>query len=155
MTGTEMATLARLDLRPIILVLNNACYMMLEALDGPKTYYDLKSWDYVAFARALGCEGERVTTQEQLTGALRRAEDATAPYLIEAKIDKSDRSPLMRRIQKYFSGRKKPAGNQLEEKGVRPSQPDDPSDKKRTRSAIDLVKAPAYIGSSEFSPNDS
>lgn len=105
MTGTELATLLNQGLSPIILLLNNSCYMMLEALDAPHDYYDLKSWNYVKFAESLGCRAERATTHGMLRAAFARAEAATGPYLIEAVIDKKDLSPVMQRIQAHVQER--------------------------------------------------
>lgn len=101
MTGCELATLATQNLRPIVLLLNNSSYMMLESLDRSRPYYALRSWDYVGFARTLGCSGERVATAEELNAALRRAEAADRPYLIEAVLNKDDLSPVMRRIRDH------------------------------------------------------
>ena len=52
MTGTELATLVDQKLRPIILRLNNGGYGMLEAIDGPRSYYERRNWDFPALARA-------------------------------------------------------------------------------------------------------
>jgi indolepyruvate decarboxylase len=74
MTGTELATLVDQKLRPIILLLNNGGYGMLEAIDGPRSHYERRNWDFPAFARALGAEVERVSTAADLQAALQRAE---------------------------------------------------------------------------------
>ncbi len=54
MTGTELATMVQEGLAPIVLLLNNSSYGMLEAIDRPRTYYARPSWDYAAMARARG-----------------------------------------------------------------------------------------------------
>ncbi len=54
MTGTELATMVDHGLRPIVLLLNNLGYGMLEAIDRPCGYYARRAWDYPAMARALG-----------------------------------------------------------------------------------------------------
>ncbi|CAN5705319.1 indolepyruvate/phenylpyruvate decarboxylase [soil metagenome] len=99
MTGTELATLVDQNLRPIVLLLNNSSYGMLEALDRPHRYYDRRPWDYPAMARALGCPAERAETAAQLLEALARAKAAEGPYLIEAVVSKEDLSPVMGRIR--------------------------------------------------------
>ena len=78
MTGTELSTLVDQGLRPIVLLLNNGGYGMLEAIDGPRPYYERRNWDYPAFARALGAQAERVSTAVELGEALQRAEAAPA-----------------------------------------------------------------------------
>jgi indolepyruvate decarboxylase len=107
MTGTELSTLVDQGLRPIVLLLNNGCYGMLEAIDGPRTYYERRSWDYPAFARALGAQAERVSTAAELGEALRRAEAAPGAYLIEALTARDDLSPVMARIRNHLNA----AGN--------------------------------------------
>jgi indolepyruvate decarboxylase len=101
MTGTELATHVEQGLRPIVLLLNNGGYGMLEAIDRPRRYYDRRSWDYPALARSLGAEAERVTDAAGLRAALRRAEDAPGAYLIEAFTARDDLSPVMARIRTH------------------------------------------------------
>ena len=103
MTGTELATMVDAGLRPIILLLNNNSYGMLEALDAPRTYYDRRPWDYLAFARALGFAAERAATAPELHAALARAEASEGPYLIEATIAKDDLSPFLSRIRSHLA----------------------------------------------------
>ncbi len=79
MTGTELATMVDQKLRPIVLLLNNNSYGMLEALDAPRPYYDRRPWDYLAFARALGFTAERASTALELEAALARAEASEGP----------------------------------------------------------------------------
>lgn len=103
MTGTELSTLVDQGLRPIILLLNNGGYGMLEAIDGPRPYYERRNWDYPAFARALGAEAERVANSAQLDQALGRAEAAPGAYLIEALTARDDLSPVMARIRNHLN----------------------------------------------------
>jgi len=102
MTGTELATLVDHGLRPIILLLNNGGYGMLEAIDRPHQYYERRNWDYPSIARALGALAERVTSAGDLRAALRRAEAAPGAYLIEALTAKDDLSPVMARIRNHI-----------------------------------------------------
>ncbi len=101
MTGTELATHVDQGLRPIILLLNNSGYGMLEAIDNPRTYYERRTWDYPAMARALGAGAERVGTSAELTAALSRAEAAEGAYLIEVITARDDLSPTMARIRTH------------------------------------------------------
>ena len=95
MTGTELATMVEQRLAPIVLLLNNSNYGMLEAIDRPRDYYARPSWDYAAMARALGASGERVTTPAELAAALSRAEASGSAFLIEAITARDDLSPLI------------------------------------------------------------
>jgi indolepyruvate decarboxylase len=102
MTGTELATLVDQKLRPIILLLNNGGYGMLEAIDGPRLYFQRRDWDFPALARALGAEAERVSTAADLRAALARAEAAPGAYLIEALTARDDLSPVLGRIRTHL-----------------------------------------------------
>ena len=106
MTGAEIAVMRGLGLKAIVLVLNNATYKMLEALDGPRDYYNIQNWDYVGFARALGCEGERVTTETGLQDAIAKGKKAKTSYLIEAIVDKEDYPPILKRFRDFFAAKK-------------------------------------------------
>ncbi|MGP0063584.1 MAG: alpha-keto acid decarboxylase family protein [Isosphaeraceae bacterium] len=101
MTGIELATHVEQGLRPIVLLLNNGGYGMLEAIDRPRSYFERRSWDYPAMARSLGAEAERVASPFDLHAALRRAEEAPGAYLIEAITAKDDLSPIMARIRTH------------------------------------------------------
>ena len=109
MTGTELATMVDQKLRPIVLLLNNNSYGMLEALDAPRPYYDRRPWDYLAFARALGFTAERASTGLEFRAALDRAEASEAPYLIEATVAKDDLSPFLSRIKAHLAEVKRSA----------------------------------------------
>ncbi len=103
MTGTELATLVDHGLRPIVLLLNNGGYGMLEAVDRPRQYYERRNWDYPALARALGAQAERVSSAGELRAALGRAEASPVAYLIEALTAKDDLSPIMARIRSHIA----------------------------------------------------
>lgn len=107
MTGTELATIVEQGLAPIVLLLNNSSYGMLEAIDGHHWYYDRRPWDYAAMARALGCPAERVETGDAFRAALAAAVAADGPRLIEAAVSKEDLSPFMGRIKEFVRARKR------------------------------------------------
>ena len=99
MTGTELATMVEQGLAPIVLLLNNSSYGMLEAIDRSRDYYARPSWDYAGMARALGASAERVTTPAELAAAMARAEACPGAFLIEAVTARDDLSPVMARIR--------------------------------------------------------
>lgn len=109
MTGVELATLVDAKLNPIVLLLNNSSYMMLEALDEPHSYYQRRPWDYVAIAKAVGAPGERAATGAAFAAALSKAVASKGPYFIEAIIDASDRSPVMTRLREHLKAGRTPA----------------------------------------------
>ncbi len=102
MTGTELSTMVQEGLAPIVLLLNNSSYGMLEAIDRSRTYYARPSWDYAAMARALGASAERVTTRAELDAAIAHAEAVPGAFLIEAVYAHDDLSPVMARIPHCF-----------------------------------------------------
>jgi indolepyruvate decarboxylase len=108
MTGTELATMVAQGLAPIVLLLNNSSYGMLEAIDRPRNYYDRPSWDYAAMARALGASAERVTTLAELEAAMARALADPGAFLIEAVTAGDDLSPVMARIRAHLHAPPKP-----------------------------------------------
>ncbi|QEH34878.1 Indole-3-pyruvate decarboxylase [Aquisphaera giovannonii] len=101
MTGTELATLVDQGLQPIVLLLNNSGYGMLEALDGPSPSYLRRDWDYPAMAAAMGARTARATTPQELAAALARAEAEPAAWLIEAITARDDLSPTMARFRDH------------------------------------------------------
>jgi acetolactate synthase-1/2/3 large subunit len=88
-TGTDLETAAR-DRIPILSILLNNHSMAIELPIMPEATAKYRatdiSGDYAAFARSLGCHGERVTEASEIVPALRRAiaaiEDGQ-PALIE------------------------------------------------------------------------
>lgn len=100
MTGMEIGTLVRYGVNAVVMVLNNGGYRSLEALGGTRTQWEIHPWDYVAVARALGAEGARVRTPEELRTALQVACDRTGVSLIEIVLDPDDISPTLRRLGK-------------------------------------------------------
>lgn len=88
-TGTDLETAAR-DRLPILSILLNNEAMAIELPIMPEATEKYRatdiSGDYAAFARALGCHGERVTEASEIIPALKRAIAATeagVPALVE------------------------------------------------------------------------
>ena len=102
MTGNELSTIVANKLNPIIIILNNAYYKMLSALDGHRDYYNLNNWDYVKYAQALGCNGARARTASELDSCIEQAVAINQTFLIEAILQKEDHAPIMRRIKEYL-----------------------------------------------------
>ncbi len=88
-TGTDLETAAREGI-PILSILLNNSAMAIELPIMPVATEKYRatdiSGDYAAFARSLGCHGERVTEAAEIVPALRRAIAATeagVPALVE------------------------------------------------------------------------
>jgi indolepyruvate decarboxylase len=99
MTGLELATIARYQLNPIIVVLNNGGYGTERPMqDGP--FNDIPPLAHHRFPEILGTgRGFVVATERDLNAALVAAEQHTEAFcLIEVKLDPHDRSPALHRL---------------------------------------------------------
>jgi acetolactate synthase I/II/III large subunit len=92
MTGQELATAVQHDLAVVIVVVNNGMYgtiRMHQEREYPGKVYgtSLVNPDFVAYARAFGAHGERVSATEEFAPALARCLAVAKPALIEIRID--------------------------------------------------------------------
>jgi acetolactate synthase-1/2/3 large subunit len=94
----ELETAARYETKVITIVLNNRMYGFqkhYEELElGKSVECDLLDVDYSEVARALRCQGERVTDPKEINGALERAMNASAPYVLDVVIDANAIPPI-------------------------------------------------------------
>ena len=98
----EMETAARCGIPAVVIVLNNGCLAF--EYHAQKMLWDnqviaeandfLPNVDYAAASRALGAQGERVTTPGELDGAIRRALDSDRPTLIDVVTDREPLPPV-------------------------------------------------------------
>jgi acetolactate synthase-1/2/3 large subunit len=91
MTGNELATAMRHDLRIVALVVNNASYgtiRMHQERQYPERVHatDLTNPDFAAYARSFGASGEVVERTEQFAGAFDRALAAGVPAVLELRV---------------------------------------------------------------------
>ena len=106
MTGMELATAARYNLNPIVVVLNNRGYGTERQIhDGP--YNDLWLWNFSRVPEILGAgRGFDVETEEQLDQALKAAERFTDGFcLLDVKLEPLDRSPALQRLAERLAKR--------------------------------------------------
>jgi len=99
MTGMELATAARYQLNPVVVVLNNCGYGTERHMqDGP--YNDVWSWHYSRLPEILGKgRGWVVETEEQLNRALLEAGRWTESFcLLDVRLPPLDRSPALERL---------------------------------------------------------
>lgn len=93
----EMNTAACYGIDAVWIVLNDARYGMIaqgmQAIGWQPFSTDFPRVDFVAIARAMGCDGIRVESEEQVEIALRRALLASGPFLIDVIIDSTEPSP--------------------------------------------------------------
>ncbi len=106
MTGMELATIARYNLNPIIVLLNNRGYGTERHMqDGP--YNDLWCWNYSKLPDAVGAgRGFIVETEAELDRALEEARRWTKSFcLLEVRLEKLDRSPALDRLASRLAKR--------------------------------------------------
>jgi indolepyruvate decarboxylase len=99
LTAQELCQFPRLNLRPVIFVLNNSGYLIERLLckDPDRGYNDIAAWRYSELPRVLGCDGwftARVTTCGELDQALETAAQAGRAAYIEVVTDAYAASPL-------------------------------------------------------------
>ena len=99
MSGMELATVARFDLNPIIVVLNNRGYgTERPMLDGG--FNDIHLWQYSRIPEVLNAgKGFDVKTEDQLEEALQEARKNTDSFsILDVHIDPQDRSLALQRL---------------------------------------------------------
>jgi TPP-dependent 2-oxoacid decarboxylase len=99
MTGLELATTARYQLNPVVVVLNNRGYGTERHMqDGP--YNDVWPWEYHRLPELLGTgRGFLVETEQQLESALSEAQSWTQSFcLLDVRLASLDRSPALDRL---------------------------------------------------------
>jgi indolepyruvate decarboxylase len=100
MTGTEISTIVRLGLNPIIIVLNNDGYgTMRKISDG--CFNVITRWNYGKICELVG-GGKTATasTKGELDDALSRARNEREVHVIEIKIPRNDVSVQLARISR-------------------------------------------------------
>jgi indolepyruvate decarboxylase len=104
MTGMEIATAVRLNLNPIIIVLNNAGYGTERHIhNGP--YNNILPWEYSRIPQVIGGgSGFIARTEDELDQALLAAKADTAQAsIIDVRLDPMDRSPALERLAERLS----------------------------------------------------
>ena len=108
MTGVELTTAAKLNLNPIIILMNNDGFRTERTiLDG--VFNDIQQWNYGKITELLG-HGKSyiVKTEGQFDTALKEAEKNSRDFaLIEVILDRFDSSEALNRLTKALSARVK------------------------------------------------
>ncbi|MCP4655948.1 MAG: thiamine pyrophosphate-binding protein, partial [bacterium] len=101
--NSEVNTAVQYQVPAVWIVLNDAGYGVCR--DGNRALgltgegLDFPQVDFTAFARALGADGVRVRTEDEVDPAIRRALAATGPFIVDVHIDTDELSPLLRRFE--------------------------------------------------------
>ena len=98
MTGIELSTAAKYNMKPIVFVLNNDGYgTQRHILDGP--FNEIQRWDYTKITDLIRHgKSWKVDTCGQLEDAIHAAIKADTLALIEVTIPRDDCSPSLRRM---------------------------------------------------------
>ncbi len=112
MTGMELSTIARFNLNPIVVILNNRGYgTERPMLDGP--FNDIHSWNYSRIPEILGKgKGFDIKTEDQLEEVLCNIHEYTESFcILDVHIDPKDSSLALKRITSAMGKRVKPKPN--------------------------------------------
>ncbi|MCO5089224.1 MAG: thiamine pyrophosphate-dependent enzyme, partial [Methylobacteriaceae bacterium] len=72
----------------------NIYYRAVKMGPGPERLTEIPGIDWVAFARSMGGDGERVDRPADIGAAVGRALSAGGPYLLDLQIDKTFPTPV-------------------------------------------------------------
>lgn len=101
--NSEISTATQYGAQAVWLVLNDAAYGMCrdghQALGLTQQNVHFPEVDFVGMASALGAEGIRVEREDEIEAALEAAMAADGPFVIDARIDPDEPSPLLRRFE--------------------------------------------------------
>ncbi len=106
MTGMELASIARFNLSPIVVVLNNQGYgTERPMIDG--RFNDIHLWNYSRIPEVLGAgKGFDVWTEDELGQALQEARKHTDSYcILDVHLDPKDKSLSLERLTTALSKR--------------------------------------------------
>ena len=95
----ELAMAAHYNIPAIVVIVNNGYLSLIRQNQkyaygyeyGTKLWYDdscKRMTDFVKYAEALGCKGERIDRAEDIEGALQRAVAARCPYVIDIVVER-------------------------------------------------------------------
>jgi acetolactate synthase-1/2/3 large subunit len=99
MHGMEIHTAAREKIPMVVALMNNHSYGNIyyrASKMGPaeERLTDIHGIDWVAFAKSMGADGERVDRPDAIAAAVRRALAASGPYLLDLHTDKTYPTPV-------------------------------------------------------------
>jgi indolepyruvate decarboxylase len=105
MTGSEISRARQYRCNPIVVLLNNTRWEMLQAFFPQARYNDTVTWPFARLADLWGGRGIRAFTPRQFSDALRAAYEGEHFALIEVGLQKGDVSPILRGFVEAFRSR--------------------------------------------------
>lgn len=109
MTGPEISHAAEYGCAPIVIVLNNARWEMLQAFVPGAGYNATTPWPFADLATAWGVRSFVVRTPAEFDQALAQAWGTATPALLEVRLARGDISPGLSRFVAAFRARLKQA----------------------------------------------
>jgi indolepyruvate decarboxylase len=105
MTGPEIAHAPQHGCDPVIVLLNNRRWEMLQAFFPRAGYNDTVPWPFAALANLWGGQGMLARTAGELRRALETAWASNQFSLIEVALERGDISPVLSRFVEAFKAR--------------------------------------------------
>jgi indolepyruvate decarboxylase len=105
MTGSEISQARRYLCNPIVVVLNNQRWEMLQAFFPDAGYNETVSWPFAKLADLWGGRGFRAFTPRQFRDALNASHDEPRFTIIEVGLKQGDVSPILRGFVDAFKKR--------------------------------------------------
>jgi indolepyruvate decarboxylase len=105
MTGSEISHAVKYGCNPIIVLLNNTRWEMLQAFFPDARYNETVAWPFAKLAELWGGRGIRAFTPHQFREALATADDEHRFTLIEVGLMQGDVSPILRGFVEAFKKR--------------------------------------------------
>ena len=101
--NTEISSAVQYRAQAVWVVLNDSGYGMCRdghrALGLTDSNIEFPRVDFVTFAKALGADGQVVSTEDQLDSVLDQAIAADGPFVVDVRIDVNEASPLLKRFE--------------------------------------------------------
>ena len=105
MTGSEISHAVKYGCNPIIVLLNNTRWEMLQAFFPEARYNETVAWPFARLAELWGGRGIRAFTPHQFREALAAAHEERRFTLIEVGLTQGDVSPILRGFVEAFKKR--------------------------------------------------
>jgi TPP-dependent 2-oxoacid decarboxylase len=94
MTGPEISQAPRLELNPIVVVVNNGGWGIFRPVTERRELLDIPPWPYARLARDWGGAGYEARTLAEFEGALASAHKARTFAIIDVRVGRDDLSPV-------------------------------------------------------------
>jgi len=105
--NSEVSTAVKYQIPAVWIVLNDACYNMLDQGMPLLGFRDIDvafpQTDFVMIAKGMGADGIRVEKESDLQSALEKALASTTPFVIDVIIDPTQLAPIETRMKSLIS----------------------------------------------------